>query len=346
MPDGYKLYSIIVPSYNRKEEIKELLDSFRCLDFPSDRFELIIVDDGSTDGTDIFIDSLKSKVKFNIKFIHQKNKGPGAARNKGAEIASGDFYIFVDSDCTVHPFWLKKIDEALKTQTAQSFGGPDSFKWDFPPLLKAINYSMTSFITTAGLRGREGKKLAKYYPRSFNMGLSKTLFNKIGGFGSLRHGQDIEFSNRIIKNGANVIFVADAVVYHKRRTNLLKFFRQVFNWGVARVNLYKIDPTMLEFLHVAPALATLAVFLTIMATFIFSDGWYISRWLFVCGLLGLFLSGLPAAFKYKSLKVFFLALLVMPIQIIGYGLGFIFAFINRVILGRPEFVGFKKRYYI
>ena len=193
----YNKYSIIVPSFNRMDEIKELLDSFLSLEFSPDRLELIIADDGSTDETQIIVEKYQKKFPFNLHFLHQENKGPGAARNMGMENCKGDFFIFIDSDCTVQQQWLSNIDKALHEQQANAFGGRDSFRDDFPSLLKAINYSMTSFITTGGLRGRKGKKLAKFYPRSFNMGLSRTLYEKIGGFGTLRHGQDIKYRTEL-----------------------------------------------------------------------------------------------------------------------------------------------------
>ena len=338
-------YSIIVPSYNRQDEIEELLTSFTRLQFPAERFELIIADDGSTDQTGAVVESFREKLPCALHFYHQQNQGPGAARNMGMRRAAGDFFIFIDSDCTVHPQWLTNIDRALQEQQADAFGGPDSFREDFPPLLKAINYSMTSFITTGGLRGRKGKRLAKYYPRSFNMGLSKKLFQQIGGFGSLRHGQDIEYSNRILRSGAKVIYIDDAVVFHKRRTSIRKFFRQVFNWGVARINLYKIDSAMLEPLHAAPAVATLLLFLLVFLSLLFLTVWKITRWFFLSGVLVLIFSAIHAAIKYRNWRMLYLVPIIMPIQVIGYGLGFLFTCFYRVILGKPEFVGFRKRYY-
>lgn len=341
----YQTYSVIVPSYNRQDEIRELLESFRNLQFPAERLELIIADDGSTDQTRRIVESFRPRLPFPLHFYHQQNQGPGAARNMGMAKAAGDFFIFIDSDCTVAPDWLTQIDLALHREQADAFGGRDSYRDDFPPLLKAINYSMTSFITTGGLRGRKGKKLAKFYPRSFNMGLSRALYQKIGGFGGLRHGQDIEYSNRIIRSGAKVIYIHHAVVYHKRRTSIRKFFRQVFNWGVARVNLYKIDSSMLEPLHAAPAVGTWIVILLMLASLFSRTVWLLARWFFLLGLLVLIFSGIHAAIQYKNWRLLYLVPIVMPIQIFGYGLGFTFAVIYRVVLGRGEFVGFRKRYY-
>ena len=341
----YHFYSVIVPSYNRQEEIRELLNSFTHLQFPKEKYELIIADDGSTDGTADLVKEFQRTSGFTLHFYRQENRGPGAARNMGMENAKGDFFIFIDSDCTVSPQWLRAIDADLQREQADAFGGPDSFRADFPPLLKAINYSMTSFITTGGIRGHKKKGLGKYYPRSFNMGLSKGIYEKIGGFGGLRHGQDIEFSHRIIQSGAKVILVPDAVVYHKRRTSIKKFFRQVFNWGVARINLYKIDPKMLEPVHALPALVTLGVILLIIGSLLSSVVWGLFKWLLVLGILVLAGSGIHAAAQYRSFRLLFLVPMVMPIQILGYGLGFISAFITRVIFKKGEFTGFRKKYY-
>ncbi|NOX88743.1 MAG: glycosyltransferase [Calditrichaeota bacterium] len=345
MDQKYRKYSVIIPSYNRADEIKELLTSLARLQFPSERFEVIVADDGSTDETESIVKEARENYSFELKYFVQKNQGPGAARNLGMKNAAGDFFIFIDSDVTVPQNWLTNIDKALHEQNGDAFGGPDTYRKDFPPLLKAINYSMTSFLTTGGLRGKKGKKLARFYPRSFNMGLSRALWEKIGGFSSLRHGQDIEFSNRIINSGAKVVFVHDAPVYHKRRTNLRRFFKQVFNWGVARINLYKIDSRMLELVHALPAFATLFTLLIIVLAVL----WTPARILLQIGLYGgillILVSMIDAVFKYKEIKPALYLPIVIPSQIFGYGLGFIYNFIRRVILKKSAKVGFHKNYY-
>lgn len=341
----YNFYSIIVPSFNRREELVELLASMQTLDFPKERFEVIIVDDGSVDGTVHYLEEYKVQAPFNFRYIVQDNRGPGAARNTGMDNATGDFFLFIDSDCLVPPHWLKEINGQVNQQQADACGGPDSYHQDFPPLLKAINYSMTSFLSTGGLRGRKGKKLAKFYPRSFNMGLSRNLWQKIGGFGSLRHGQDIEYSNRILKSGARVIYIADAYVYHKRRTTLRRFYRQVYNWGVARINLFKTDPSMLEPLHALPALVALAFFLvSLLAVFFTLFRILLVSGFFLAVLLMLY-SMFDAVRMYREIRPALLLPLIMPAQIFGYGLGFINNFIRRVILNKNEKVGFTKTYY-
>ena len=347
MPSSHKNFiSVIVPSFNRKSEIQELLNSLSEQQLPCDQFEVLIVDDGSTDDTETWVTEFIESTDMPVRFIRQDHQGPGAARNFGMEKARGDIFVFIDSDCTAPPNWLSVIKKAFDDDPElRAFGGRDDARADFPPLLLAINYSMTSFLTTGGMRGGKKKRLAKFYPRSFNMGLHRQLYDKIGGFGSLRHGQDIEFSNRIIKSGDKVAYLRDSVVYHKRRTSLRKFFRQVFNWGVARINLYKIDSAMLEPLHFAPALGfwfiTIFTLLAIFITQVFN----VWRYFAIIGVAAIILSAIDAGVKWKNLKTALFVPIIMPLQIIGYGLGFSSAFIRRIILGKGEFIGFVKKYY-
>lgn len=343
--DRFNKYSIIIPSFNRADEIKELVRSIQNLRYDRNKFEVLIVDDGSTDNTIEFLKKYQEEANYTLTYCSQNNQGPGAARNKGMQEANGDFFIFIDSDCTVPESWLSEINTALNDNKADAFGGPDTYRDEFPAILKAINYSMTSFITTGGLRGKKGKKLAKFYPRSFNMGISRQIIKKIGGFGSLRHGQDIEFSNRIIKSGAKIVFVANAPVYHKRRTNIRRFYKQVFNWGVARINLYTIDHSMIEPLHAMPAIITLFTLLVGLLA-IFIQPVRTIFWI-GCVLFGLILvfSMLDSIRLYKDVRPALFLPLIMPAQIFGYGFGFIHNFIRRVIFKKKEIAGFKKSYY-
>jgi cellulose synthase/poly-beta-1,6-N-acetylglucosamine synthase-like glycosyltransferase len=243
--------------------------------------------------------------------------------------------VFIDSDCVAPANWLCEIKAAFDADPGiEAFGGPDDASADFPPLSKAISYSMTSFITTGGMRGGRGKqkRLAKYYPRSFNMGLRRELFDQIGGFGNLRHGQDIEFSHRIIRSGAWVAYIPNAVVYHRRRDSLASFFRQVFKWGVARVNLYRIDQAMLEPVHIAPAIAFwLAALMTLLAVL---SRPLLALWgalvVIVCGVLAG--CGVHAAGRWRDGRIGLLVPVVMICQVSGYGLGFTWALLSNVVL--------------
>ena len=307
-----------------------------------DRFEMIIVDDGSTDATVDIIKDKQNRLNLNIKCLEQENSGPGAARNCGIEAASGELLTFIDSDCEADPRWLETIASAFQNERFDAFGGPDASRDGFSLMQRAIDFSMTSFLTTGGFRGHSARPLAKFYPRSHNMGMTRALYDEVGGFGTLRHGQDIELSNRIHKCGAKVINLKDAVVYHRRRTSLFRFFRQVFNWGVARINLGKIDRSMLEPLHFAPAIVTV-IALAITVGFLIDPIEYGSFFELGLGFL-MFVSGV-GAWKLKSPKAFFVLLVVIPVQLFGYGTGFILAYTRRFIFGRDEWTGFRKRYY-
>lgn len=336
------LFSVIVPTFNRLNEVQELLPSLEKQILPKEKFEILFVDDGSTDETIPFLEKYQAGSALNLRFFRQNHQGPGEARNFGMREAKGKYFIFVDSDCIADKRWLQAYYDAVSEQEVAGFGGPDGVLATFTPLQKAIDYSMTSFITTGGIRGHSQKKISKYYPRSFNMGVRADIVEKIGGMNKLRHGQDIEFSHRILSTGEPVIKVQDAVVYHKRRTSIKKFYKQVFNWGVARINLYKIDKGMLEPVHFLPFIGTLLVLAVVLLTLVFPK-----RMLPLWGLGILFLLGMAihGIFKYKDFKVFAYIPIVVPTQIIGYGVGFGFAFVKRVLLGKDEFTGFVKNYY-
>ena len=336
------IISIITPSYNRVDELKYLYNSLQEQSVDLKLFEFIVSDDGSTDSTEETVKHWQTESNFPIKFITQKNQGPGAARNHGLENSEGELILFIDSDCEAHPDWIQTIYEEYLNDSFDACGGPDGAKDDFTTLQKAIDFAMTSFITTGGMRGHSEKMLAKFFPRTHNMGIKRSVYEKVGGFGDLRHGQDIELSNRIRKSGARIKFLINAVVYHRRRTSIKQFFKQVFNWGVARINLGKIDPSMLEPIHFLPSLATLFGF-SIVGTAIYLD--FSLDQLFLLIFIPLGLLSLFGAAKKNDLRIFPYLLVVIPFQIIGYGIGFIQAFIRRFVFQQDEMVGFKKNYY-
>ncbi|MBN1299588.1 MAG: glycosyltransferase [Melioribacteraceae bacterium] len=336
------LFTVIIPTFNRSEEISELLKSLSEQSLNHEEFEVIIVDDGSDDNTGSVVNNFINSSEINTRFLKQEHKGPGEARNYGMDNALGEYILFIDSDCIADKDWLLNIKKTVVDKKPAGFGGPDKVLPGFSPMQKAIDYSMTSFITTGGIRGHSRKKISKYYPRSFNMGVRNDIVKKIGGMNKLRHGQDIEFTNRIINTGEPVIRIEDAVVYHKRRISIRKFFRQVFNWGVARINLYKIDSKMLEPVHFLPAAGTIFLFVITVLTIILPS---VFIWFILAGMLVLFAMGIHGVIKYKDLRVLILIPVVVPTQIVGYGSGFIMAFLRRIVLGKDEFTGFTKRYY-
>jgi glycosyltransferase involved in cell wall biosynthesis len=326
-------YSIIVPVFNRPDEVDELLESLTAQTFRD--FEVVIVEDGSTrccrDVVERYADRL------DVRYFFKENSGPGQSRNYGAERSSGEYLIILDSDVILPPDYLRAVEEELQRKPADAFGGPDRAHSSFTDMQKAINYSMTSFFTTGGIRGGK-KKMDKFYPRSFNMGIRAEVYRRLNGFSKMRFGEDIDFSIRIFDAGYACRLFPDAWVYHKRRTDLKKFFKQVHNSGIARINLYKKYPSSLKLVHMLPAAFTLGVlFFLIGALF--------------CGysLLPLLLYALlvmtDAAIRNRSLRIGVYAIAASYVQLTGYGTGFLIAFWQRCVMGRGEFEAFSRNFY-
>jgi glycosyltransferase involved in cell wall biosynthesis len=336
------LISIIVPVFNRADEMAEFLSSFNDQRKISG-FEIVIVDDGSSDHLPSVYENFKNKLS--LQLLKQKNQGPGAARNLGMAHAKGDLFVFIDSDCTVPSDYIEKLKDKLDNCDFDAFGGPDTQKDDFPPFLKAVNYSMTSFIGTGGTRGAK-KSIAKYYPRSFNMGIKKRIYNQIGGMNDLRHGQDMEYSNRIYKAGFKIVFFPDIIVYHKRRTNLKRFFKQIFNWGVTRINLGNIDPQMLKPVHALPAILLVILILTLSGAVFWQTARQILSIEAVLALTIAIFAGCQSAVRNRSARVGLLSVITLFTQVIAYGCGFLTALIKKPFLPPGTWItGFTKKYY-
>ncbi len=342
-------YSIIVPVFNRPDEVEELLESLKNQEFKD--FEVIIVEDGSTKTSRDVCQKFSSSL--DIHYFVKPNSGPGLSRNYGAERAQGEFLIILDSDVVLQEKYLSNIEEELSRWDADAFGGPDRAHEDFTSLQKAISYSMTSFLTTGGIRGGK-RKLDKFYPRSFNMGIKLKIYKALGGFSSMRFGEDIDFSIRIYKANLSCRLFPEAWVWHKRRTDFRKFFRQVFNSGIARINLYKKYPESLKIVHLLPMVFTLGVTLLILISAVgrvlmaYDD---INKWYWMClgplipilfYAVAIFLSSL---FYNKSLKVAFLSIPAAFIQLLGYGSGFIYAWWKRCVKKEREFSAYKETFY-
>ena len=334
--------SIIVPAYNRADEIEEFLSSFERQ--TAKNFEVIVVDDGSTDSTKKVVES--HKTNLDLHYLFQQNKGPGAARNLGMENAKGNIFVFIDSDCTVPEYYIENLTHHLENDFFDAFGGPDTCHESFSPFLKAINYSMTSFIGTGGTRGSKGKQLAKYYPRSFNMGIKRVIYDKIGGMNALRHGQDMDFSNRIYNAGFKVKFLSNVIVYHKRRTNLKKFFKQIFNWGVTRINLGRIDSKMLKPIHALPAVALISYLISLILAFFFPIMRYIFFGENFLLILILIFAFIQSAVRNNSLLVGILSIITLLTQVVAYGLGLFTGAIKSIFVKKGVWItGFTKKYY-
>ena len=244
-------YSIIVPVFNRPDEVSELLESLTHQTVKD--FEVIIVEDGSKIPCKEVCDVYKDKM--DIQYFFKENSGPGQSRNYGAERASGEYLLILDSDVVLPENYLKAVNDELSREPADAFGGPDKAHSSFTDTQKAISYSMTSFFTTGGIRGGK-KKMDKFYPRSFNMGIRKDVYLRLNGFSAMRFGEDIDFSIRIFKADCRCRLFPEAWVWHKRRTDFHKFWRQVYNSGIARINLYKKYPESLKLVQWSLPLAS------------------------------------------------------------------------------------------
>ena len=239
-------YSFIIPVYNRPDEVDELLDSLTRQTLRN--FEVIVVEDGSSVPCKEVTDKYAERLL--VHYYYKDNSGPGQTRNYGVERASGEYMLILDSDCILPDTYLEEVEKELQRKEADAFGGPDRAHESFTDVQKAINYAMTSFFTTGGIRGGK-KKMDKFYPRSFNMGVRKSVYQALGGFSKMRFGEDIDFSIRIFKGGYDCRLFPEAWVWHKRRTDLKKFFKQVHNSGIARINLYKKYPESLKLVPVS-----------------------------------------------------------------------------------------------
>ena len=335
------MFSIIIPVYNRPDEVDELLESLTTQTVKD--FEVIIVEDGSQKTCKDVCD--KYVGKLDIKYYLKENGGPGPARNYGVEKAQGDYVLILDSDCVIPSGYLAAIEAELNANPCDAFGGPDAAHESFTDIQKAISYSMTSFFTTGGIRGGK-KKLDKFYPRSFNMGMKRSVYNNLNGFSKMRFGEDIDFSYRIFENGYTCRLFPEAWVWHKRRTDMRKFFKQVFNSGIARINLEKRHPGTMKLVHMLPMVFTLGVIflvaLAIVSAFTFPTLW----WIPLCPLLlYMLLIFTDSSIVNKSVKIGVLSIIAAYVQLMGYGLGFIKAWWLRCVLGKSEFAAFEKNFY-
>ena len=305
-------FSIVVPVYNRPEEIRELLESLQEQDFQKD-FEVVIVEDGSSQSSEEVVKRFQGKL--NISYYFKENSGPGDSRNFGMQHAKGNYFIILDSDCILPKQYLSEVDKELTREFVHCFGGPDAADTSFTTIQKAINYVMTSFLTTGGIRG--GKKaVGKFQPRSFNMGISKEAFEKAGGFGRIHPGEDPDLTFRIWKAGFETRLFPEAFVYHKRRIDWNKFYIQVNKFGMVRPILNKWHPGTAKPTYWFPTLFMLGL---IVALALFFVGLGLPLMLYAFYFLVLFLDAL---IKSKSLIVALLSIFALMIQFTGYGIGF------------------------
>lgn len=315
-------FSIIVPVYNRSDEVADLLRSLAAQTVRN--FETIIVEDGSPLPCREVVERLGPAA--NARYIFRPNEGRSPARNAGIEQARGEYLVFFDSDCVIPPDYFAILTRELDSKPLDCFGGPDGASESFTPVQRAISFAMTSMLTTGGIRGRR-KSMEKFVPRSFNMGFSRQVAARVGGFREM-FSEDIDISTRIAREGFSIGLVPDAVVWHKRRIDFGKFFRQVHVFGMSRITLHLLYPGSLKAVHALPAIAVLLALVMILLAVFVSPWWLLP---FAIYAMLLFADALR---KTRSLKIACLAIPASAVQITGYGTGFIRAFTRNILLGR------------
>ena len=306
-------YSFIVPVYNRPNEIKELLESFLMMQ-GSSTYEIVIVEDGSTISSEEVISEYASKL--NILYLKKQNTGPGDSRNYGMQSANGSFFLILDSDVVMPPHYLVAVDAYLDQNQVDCFGGPDAAEENFSAIQKAINFTMTSFLTTGGIRGKE-KSVKSYEPRSFNMGISKEAFQETKGFGTIHPGEDPDLSIRIKKAGYQIGFIKEAYVFHKRRIDWQKFYIQVNKFGKVRPILNAWHPETSSVVFWFPSLFSLGLVVSLALVFFQI---FVGVTVYAFYLLLIFIG---SSIENKSLLIGILSLRATLTQFLGYGFGFL-----------------------
>lgn len=312
---GNPKYSVVIPVYNRPDEVDELLDSLTKQTFTD--FEVIVVEDGSS----LTCEEVASKYtdKLDLTYFFKQNSGQGFSRNFGFERAKGEWLIVFDSDCLIPKKYFEIVDGYLSNNDVDAYGGPDRAAESFTVVQKAISYSMTSLLTTGGIRGGAAK-VGKFHPRSFNMGIRREVFEKTGGYIITRKGEDIEFSIRIGEQGFKSALIQEAFVYHKRRTNFRQFFKQLHFFGTARINIGRFYPKQVKLVHMFPSVFTLGLLILLVAEY------YEKKWalpglrLYLIYFIAIFLT---ATGSTESFRVGILSVVAAFVQLTAYGIGFI-----------------------
>ena len=328
-------YSLIIPVYNRPDEVEELLQSLLDSTFNAN-FEVIIVEDGSIISCEEVVNKFRNKL--DISYYFKSNSGPGDSRNYGMQHAKGNYYIIFDSDCIIPKQYLSEVDAELRREFCHCFGGADRALDSFSDVQKAINFAMTSFLTTGGIRGGS-EKLNKFQPRSFNMGLSKKAFELSGGFGKIHPGEDPDLTMRLWELKLDTRLFPKAYVYHKRRIDWEKFSLQVSKFGMVRPILNSWFPKYNKITYFFPSLFILGFYASLILL-LFGVFWAILLYMFYFLLILLF-----ATAQTKSVKIGIYAVFAVFKQMQGYGLGFLKSYWNIIILKKNPEQTFPKLFF-
>ncbi|MBM1107494.1 glycosyltransferase [Aurantibacter crassamenti] len=306
-------FSFVIPVYNRPDEIRELLESMVSQTYVNS-FEVVLVEDGSTHSSKEVVAEFSHQL--DISYYVKENSGPGPSRNYGMERAKGNYFIILDSDCILPPDYLIEVTKSLEKEFVHCYGGPDAAHQSFTTLQKAINYAMTSVLTTGGIRGNK-VAVGKFQPRSFNMGLSKEVFDTVGGFGKIHPGEDPDLTFRIWKAGFATKLIPEAFVYHKRRVDWSKFYTQVNKFGMVRPILNKWHPETIKMTYWFPTFFCLGLMVSVVFYFL---GIQLPLWFFGIYFILIFIDSF---LKNKSIVIAILSLFTVLVQFAGYGLGFL-----------------------
>ncbi len=309
-------FSLIAPTFGRSEEVVEFLESLLTQNYPD--FEVILGDGTPKDTLRPQLERFKDSPAYSLTIVHEEFLSISDARNRAAEIAKGEYLVFFDSDCIIPSEYLNRIKAHLEKENLDTFGGRDVSHRDFTILQKAISYSMSSIFTTGGIRGQR-KHIRPYHPRGFNMGVKKSIFEQVKGYSKFRCGEDIELSIRLIKAGFKVGLIEEAFVYHKRRTTLREFFKQIYRFGAARINIWKKHPEELRIIHLFPftfSVGTILILLGLLTeVLIFTLGAFLLAFYTIL----IFLHSLV---QNKSLAVGSYSVITSYTMLFGYGWGF------------------------
>ncbi|MBC7744753.1 MAG: glycosyltransferase [Flavobacterium sp.] len=319
-------FSIIIPLYNRPNEIDELLLTLTQQTYT--QFEVLVIEDGSINDAKKIVEKYKNQL--DIKYYFKENEGQGFSRNYGFQRAKGEYFIVFDSDCLTPKSYLEIVKNHLFNNWLDAYGGPDGAHKSFTPVQKAISYSMTSFLTTGGIRGNK-KHVGHFHPRSFNMGISREVWEKTGGYILTRLGEDIEFSIRINSLGFKIGLIPCAMVYHKRRTDFIRFYKQLHFFGRARINIYKYYADELKIVHFLPALFTFFLIASLIINILNSDLAAICNFLLAVYIIFIFFH---SWIENKSAKVAFLSIIAVFVQLTAYGLGFTQDFFRKIMMNK------------
>jgi len=318
-------FSVIIPVYNRPEELKDLLSSLVHQTYRN--FEVIVVEDGSALSSEAVVESFKTDLR--LTYIVQENTGQGFARNHAMKVANGDFYVIFDSDVILPSHYFEVLNQSIVARKLDAFGGPDAADSNFSVLQKAMNFAMTSFWTTGGIRGKL-KNPASFQARGFNMGVSAKIYQELGGFADPNRGEDIEYSMRIKKAGFKLELVTEAFVYHKRKNTVLSFAKQSFSFGENRVNVSRFQPEAIKLVHCLPALFLLFIVSIPVVAVISPVAFQLQLALLGLWCIGLVLS---STVENRSIVVGLLSLVTALIQLCAYGAGLISEFAKKMALG-------------